>query len=66
VFFENFRRRSVRVLKLHRGFILTKKGDIPWGIYLGYKKTKASFGEISHHKTKKYWLPGSNYYQIPM
>jgi hypothetical protein len=26
--FENFRRRSVRVLKLHRGFILTKKGDI--------------------------------------
>ena len=27
-FFENFRRRSVRVLKLHRGFILTKKGDI--------------------------------------
>ena len=25
---ENFRRRSVRVLKLHRGFILTKKGDI--------------------------------------
>ena len=41
-FFENIRRRSVRVLKLHRGFILTKKGDInpqknsetplaPWG-----------------------------------
>ena len=28
VFLENFRRRSVRVLKLHRGFILTKKGDI--------------------------------------
>ena len=28
LFFENFRRRSVRVLKLHRGFILTKKGDI--------------------------------------
>jgi hypothetical protein len=27
-FFENFRRRSVRVLKLHRVFILTKKGDI--------------------------------------
>jgi hypothetical protein len=24
-FCENFRRRSVRVLKLHRGFILTKK-----------------------------------------
>ena len=24
-FLENFRRRSVRVLKLHRGFILTKK-----------------------------------------
>ena len=27
-FFENIRRRSVRVLKLHRGFILIKKGDI--------------------------------------
>jgi hypothetical protein len=27
-FFENFSRKSVRVLKLHRGFILTKKGDI--------------------------------------
>jgi hypothetical protein len=27
-FFENFRRRSVRVLKLNRGFILTKKVDI--------------------------------------
>jgi hypothetical protein len=27
-FLENFRRRSIRVLKLHRGFILTKKGDI--------------------------------------
>jgi hypothetical protein len=25
---ENFRRRSVRVLKLHREFFLTKKGDI--------------------------------------
>ena len=25
---ENMRRRSVRVMKLHRGFILTKKGDI--------------------------------------
>jgi hypothetical protein len=25
VFLENLRRRSVRVLKLHRGFILTKK-----------------------------------------
>jgi hypothetical protein len=41
LFFEYFRRRSVRVLKLHRGFILTEKGDInpqtnsetppPWG-----------------------------------
>jgi hypothetical protein len=40
--FENIRRISVRVLELHRGFILTKKGDInpqkiqrpplaPWG-----------------------------------
>ena len=28
LFLENFRRMSVRVLKLHRGFILTKKGDI--------------------------------------
>jgi hypothetical protein len=28
IFFENIRRRSVRVLKLHSGFILTKKGDI--------------------------------------
>jgi hypothetical protein len=27
-FFENIRRRSVRVLKLHRGSILTKKEDI--------------------------------------
>jgi hypothetical protein len=27
-FFENIRRRSVRVLKLHRWFILPKKGDI--------------------------------------
>ena len=27
-FFENLRRRLVRVLKLHRGFILTKKADI--------------------------------------
>jgi hypothetical protein len=27
-FFENFSRRSVRVLKLQREFILTKKGDI--------------------------------------
>jgi hypothetical protein len=27
-FYLNFRRRSVRVLKLHRGFILTIKGDI--------------------------------------
>jgi hypothetical protein len=26
-FLENIRRRSVRVLKLHRGFILTKKGE---------------------------------------
>jgi hypothetical protein len=25
---KNIRRRSVRVLKLHRGIILTKKGDI--------------------------------------
>ena len=25
---ENFRRGSVSVLKLHRGFIFTKKGDI--------------------------------------
>jgi hypothetical protein len=25
---ENIRRRSVRVAELHRGFILTKKGDI--------------------------------------
>ena len=25
---ENIRRRSVRVLKLHTGFILTKKGEI--------------------------------------
>ena len=25
---ENFRRRSVRGLKLHRGLILTNKGDI--------------------------------------
>jgi hypothetical protein len=44
---ENFRRRSVRVLKLHRGFILTKKeiithkifGDHPWphgGAFLGF------------------------------
>jgi hypothetical protein len=42
VYFEDIRRRSVRVLKLHRGFILTKKDDInpqkigrpplaPWG-----------------------------------
>jgi hypothetical protein len=29
VFFENFRRRSIRVLKLHRGFILIKKGYNP-------------------------------------
>jgi hypothetical protein len=46
-FFENFRRRSGRVLKLHRGFILTKKGDINpqknleiplalWGALLGF------------------------------
>jgi hypothetical protein len=39
--------RSGRVLKLHRGFILTKKGDInpqknletplaPWGAFLGF------------------------------
>ena len=27
-FVENFTRRSARVLKLHRGFFLTKKGDI--------------------------------------
>jgi hypothetical protein len=27
LFFENNRRRLVRVLKLYRGFILTKKGD---------------------------------------
>jgi hypothetical protein len=27
-FFENIRRRSVRVLKLHRGLILKDKGDI--------------------------------------
>jgi hypothetical protein len=46
-FFENFRRKSVRVLKLHRGFILIKKGDInppknsetppaPLGAFLGF------------------------------
>ena len=48
-FCENIRRRSVRVLKFHRGFILTKKGDInpqtnletplaPWGAFLGFLK----------------------------
>jgi hypothetical protein len=42
IFLKNFRRRLVRVLKLHSGFILIKKGDInpqknletplaPWG-----------------------------------
>ena len=47
-FSEIFRRRSVRLLKLHRGFILTKKGDIntqknsetpplpPGGAFLGF------------------------------
>jgi hypothetical protein len=48
-FVENFTRRSVRVMKLHRVFILTKRGDInppknsetplaPWGAFLGLKK----------------------------
>ena len=51
VFFENFRRRSGRVLKLHRGFILSKKGDINpqqnletplalWGGAFRFKKNK--------------------------
>jgi hypothetical protein len=51
-FLENIRRRSVTVPKLHRGFILTKKGYInpqkkfgdppaPWGGILG------SFRKIS-------------------
>jgi hypothetical protein len=45
VFFENIKRRSVRVPKLHRGFILTKKEILttnkfwrpplaPWGAFL--------------------------------
>jgi hypothetical protein len=41
VFLENIRRSSVRVQKLHRGFILTKKGDInppknSEGAFLGF------------------------------
>jgi hypothetical protein len=64
---ENIRRRSVRVPKLHRGFILTKKGDInprkksetplaPWGGIFRFfcgKFQKLSYGSETLNMTSE-------------